>query len=427
VGNIAVLGAGYVGLTTAVCLSSLGHSVVVSDTNIEKITLLENSICPIFEEMLDKLLVESIHASRIRFITSNRKAVEESDFVFLCLPTPEGDRGEADLKYVYSAIEEIRAYLKPNTILITKSTVPIGASLEIERLIDRQDVFYVSNPEFLREGTAVRDFLQPDRIVIGSIHGEAAARVGSLYSRITAPIIYTDPVSAETIKYASNSFLATKLSFVNELASVCEVVGADADEVLRGMGLDSRIGNSYLRPGPGWGGSCFPKDTKALVVTSKLRGFEFELLQGVIRANDRHINRISEKLQMLLDIRQGGCVAILGLSFKAGTDDLRDSPAIEIAAKLRSAGFSLRAYDPVISDLKKWGLSKEITLCSSPIEATHGTDLVAVLTEWPQFRDLDPMQIGSQMKQKVVFDGRLILSRQDWQSAGFRYFGIGQP
>jgi UDPglucose 6-dehydrogenase len=425
--NIAVIGAGYVGLTTAVCLSSLGHSVVVSDTNIEKIKLLNNSICPIFEEKLEELLVESLNASRIRFITSNREAVAESDYVFLCLPTPEGDRGEADLKYVFSAIEEIKAFLRPSTILISKSTVPIGASLEIDRLIGRRDILYVSNPEFLREGTAVRDFLKPDRIVIGSKDREAAFRVGSLYSRITAPIIYTDPVSAETIKYASNSFLATKLSFINELASVCEVVEADADEVLRGMGLDSRIGASYLRPGPGWGGSCFPKDTKALLATSKFRGFEFELLQGVIRANDRHINRISERLQLLLDIHQGSSVAIFGLSFKAGTDDLRDSPAVEIAVKLRKAGISLRAYDPAISDLRKWGLSEEISLCSSPNEAVHGTDLVSILTEWPQFQDLDPVQVGNQMRQKVVFDGRLILRRRDWESAGFKYFGVGQP
>ena len=425
--EIAVLGAGYVGLTTAVCLSSLGHSVVVSDVNHEKIASLNDGKCPIFEESLEELLQQCIEESRIRFISNNCDAVKDSDYVFLCLPTPEGELGEADMQFVLSVIDEVRTHLRSGAIVITKSTVPIGASADVFKRIGRDDVSYVSNPEFLREGTAVQDFLDPDRIVIGSTSDEAASRVGMLYSRISAPIVYTDPISAETIKYASNSFLATKLSFINGLASVCEVVGADADEVLRGMGMDTRIGESYLRPGPGWGGSCFPKDTKALLMTSDVRGFDFGLLRSVIDANSRHIDRISQRLYSMLDKESDDlCIALLGLAFKAGTDDLRDSPAVEIARRLHRFGISVRAFDPAISDLSRWGLAEEIRVCGSASEAVQGASVVAVLTEWQEFQQIDPSSLGQLMKHKVVFDGRLLLARRDWESAGFTYVGVGR-
>lgn len=425
--DIAVLGAGYVGLTTALCLASLGHSVIVSDSNLEKVRILNEGKCPIFEESLEELLTSCLEESRIRFLSNNCEAVTNSDYSFLCLPTPEGDSGEADMQFVFSAIDEIRTSLRPGSIVITKSTVPIGASSEVVTRIARNDVFYVSNPEFLREGTAVRDFFSPDRIVIGSTSNEAASRVGMLYSGVAAPIIYTDPVSAETIKYASNSFLATKLSFVNELASVCEVVGADASEVLRGVGMDSRIGASYLRPGPGWGGSCFPKDTKALLATSDLRGYEFDLLRSVIKSNNRQIDRTFEKLKLLLENRsESQCVAIFGLTFKAGTDDVRDSPALEIAERLKQSGFFIQAYDPAISESDRRGLADDVSLCGSPYEAVQNADLLAVLTEWPEFKQIDPYSIAEAMNNRIVFDGRLILSRRHWESAGFTFFGVGR-
>ena len=426
-GDIAVLGAGYVGLTTAICLASLEHSVIVSDINEERIVNLGSGKCPIFEESLEELLNQCLESSRIRFTSNNCEAVSDADFVFLCLPTPQGEFGEADMQHVFRVIDEIRTTLRSGAIVITKSTVPIGASAEVSSRIGRNDVFYVSNPEFLREGTAVYDFLNPDRIVIGSTSEDAASRVGMLYSRVSAPIIYTDPISAETIKYASNSFLATKLSFVNGLASVCEAVGANAGEVLRGMGMDSRIGGSYLRPGPGWGGSCFPKDTRALLATSDMKGFDFDLLRSVIVANDRHINRIAEKLDSLVD--RGAVerhIAILGLTFKAGTDDLRDSPAVAIAVRLTQLGNNVSAFDPAVSDLRSLRLASEIQLRSSPEEAVRGASLVAILTEWPEFQHLDPNSIGAVMNRRVVFDSRLILAQWEWESAGFTYFGVGK-
>lgn len=425
--SIAVLGAGYVGLTTAVCLSTLGHSVVVSDTSVERVQSLSRGECPILEDGLEELLLKGLSRSCIRFTSSNLDAVSDSDFIFLCLPTPEGEFGEADMRFVLGVIDEVRLFLRPGAIVITKSTVPIGASLTISERIGRADVFYVSNPEFLREGTAVRDFLQPDRIVIGSEHKEAALRVGELYSGVSMPIVYTDPVSAETIKYASNSFLAVKLSFVNGLASVCEVTGAKTEEVLRGMGMDSRIGSSYLRPGPGWGGSCFPKDTKALLATSKNRGFDFNFLSSAISANEEHLERIAHRIHSLLGVKSPNkSVALLGLTFKAGTDDLRDSPSTQVAHKLYQLGVSIRAYDPAVRDVATWGLADILTLCGTPQEAAHGVGALAVLTEWPEFNQLDPEMLGSVMTQKVIFDGRLFLSRDNWEMAGFEFFGVGR-
>ena len=424
--SLAVLGAGYVGLTTAVCLASLGHSVVVSDTDEKKLRALSEGICPIFEESLQELLIQNLEEERLRFVKNNSEAARCSEFTFLCLPTPESISGEADMRFVYGVLTEIRHALQPGAVLITKSTVPVGASIAISNFLNRDDIYLVSNPEFLREGSAVKDFLKPDRIVIGSNSKKASSLVRGLYSKVSAPVIETDPTSAESIKYASNAFLATKLSFVNEIADLCELLGADANQVLEGMGLDSRIGSNYLRQGPGWGGSCFPKDTKALIATAKNKGMDLDLLQSAVDANNTHIQRIASRINSLDNHnRASRVVAVLGLAFKAGTDDLRSSPAIEISKRLVQMGNKVQAYDPACSGRASVEFGDGIELCTSPEEAANGSDLIAVLTEWPEFNELDPGSLGKVMKRKIVFDGRSMLDRPKWVEGGFAHYCVG--
>ncbi|MGZ4709906.1 MAG: UDP-glucose dehydrogenase family protein, partial [Acidimicrobiales bacterium] len=295
-GDIAIIGTGYVGLTTGACFAHLGHNVICADVVPEKIERLQRGEIPILEAGLEDLVREGLQSGRLRFVLGAANAVKDSEFHYLCVPTPQGEDGSADLTYIESAAAEISPLLAPGSIVVNKSTVPVGSTRRVEEALGRSDVFVVSNPEFLREGTAVSDFLHPDRVVIGSDDQSAAIRVAALYIGVAAPLMVTDPASAETIKYASNAFLATKLSFVNAVAAVCEAVGADANDVVLGMGYDKRIGHEFLRPGPGWGGSCFPKDTRALIHIAEEAGYDFDLLKGVVTVNDEQFARVANKV-----------------------------------------------------------------------------------------------------------------------------------
>jgi UDPglucose 6-dehydrogenase len=425
--RIGVIGAGYVGLTTAVCLAKLGHEVVVSDINAERIELLNKKLSPIVENGLEELLNAGISSGMLNFTISNSVAVQAAEFVFICLPTPQGDNGVADTSYVEAATKEIAPHLESGSIVITKSTVPVGSTKVIEAVLNRNDVDVVSNPEFLREGNAIRDFLNPDRIVIGSGNNQASQRVAGIYSLLNAPCVITDPASAETIKYAANAFLATKISYINAVAALCEGVGADVLAVIEGIGLDKRIGSAFLQPGPGWGGSCFPKDSKALVKIAEKAGYDFAMLRGVIEVNEQQYQRIVDKV---LSVRNNSeaefTVAVLGLTFKAGTDDRRDSPALFISHQLRDKGVTVRAFDPTVkSDDSATDLAG-IQLFDSMYDAVVGCDAIAVLTEWDEIRDIDPIQVAKLMKSKVVVDARNILDREVWQSNGFSYQGVGR-
>jgi len=344
--------------------------------------------------------------------------------VFLCLPTPQGTDGSADLSYIEVVAKQIGPYLQPNAVVVNKSTVPVGGSGLVAQWLGRTDVHVVSNPEFLRQGTALQDFLNPTRIVIGGDNHEAVECIASLYATVEAPVLKMNAASAEALKYAANSFLATKLTFVNAIADICELVGADVFDVIYGLGLDPRIGDQFLNPGPGWGGSCFPKDTRALVRIAESNGYDFALLRGVIQTNDEQYERIADKVVRLCggDVR-GKTIASWGLTFKANTDDLRDSPAIAILEILHGLGARIRAYDGAARGVEQFPW---IELCPSALSACEGADALAVLTEWPEFALVSPQDVLARLSQPVVVDGRNILNPLDWKELGFEYRGVGR-
>jgi UDPglucose 6-dehydrogenase len=422
VAEIAVIGTGYVGLTTGACLASLGHRVVCADVDETKVARLKRGEVPIVEDGLDRLVTEGLESGRLEFVLGAANAVGNAEFVFLCVPTPEGEDGQADLSYVERAAGEVRDLLIRDSVVVNKSTVPVGSTRVVENVLRRPDVHVVSNPEFLREGTAVHDFLHPDRVVVGADNQEAALRVGNLYSSLNAPIVVTDAASAETIKYAANAFLATKISFVNAIAAICEGVGADVRDVMRGIGYDKRIGHEFLRPGPGWGGSCFPKDTLALLKIAERADYQFDLLRGVVDVNIQQFNRMAERISTAAGDR--GTVAVWGLTFKALTDDLRDSPALEIIRRLMQMGHSIRAYDPTVrGELRDF---PDVVVCESEVEACEGSDVLAVLTEWENFRWVDPAAVRDLVSSGCVVDTRNLLDRSNWRAAGFAYQGVGR-
>jgi UDPglucose 6-dehydrogenase len=425
--RIAVIGTGYVGLTTGAYLAHLGHTVVCADVVVEKVAGLNRGEVPILEAGLDELVEEGLQAERLSFVVGAANAVEAAEFVFLCVQTPQGEDGSADLTYIRGAAAEIGPVLDPETIVINKSTVPVGSTRVVEEALDRDDVFVVSNPEFLREGSAVHDCLNPDRIVIGADDQAAAMRVAALFECLKAPLVITDPSSAETIKYASNAFLATKVSFVNALANVCEAVGADVREVVLGMGYDKRIGFEFLKPGPGWGGSCFPKDTKAMVRIAEDHGYDFDLLRGVISVNEEQYERMADKVERMVEGSIAGLtVAAWGLTFKARTDDLRDSPAIEVLRRLRARGASLvRAYDPGVADASS-PLLHGVTVVPDPYAACEGADVLVVLTEWDEFRWLDFAKVAGLMHHPRIVDTRNLLEPAAVRRRGFAYDGLGR-
>ncbi len=421
--RVAVIGAGYVGLTTAAYLAHLGHEVVCADVLPERIEGLNRGRVPIFEAGLEEMVREGLDGHRLSFVVGAGRAVDGAEFVFLCVPTPQAADGSADMRYIEEAAAEISPHLRSEAVVINKSTVPVGSTRVVERALGRDDVFVVSNPEFLREGSAVYDCLHPDRLVVGSDDHTAAIRVASLFERLEAPLIVTDPASAETIKYASNAFLATKVSFVNALANLCEGVGADVREVVLGMGYDRRIGFEFLKPGPGWGGSCFPKDTHALVYMAEQAGYDFSLLDGVIAVNEQQYGRVADKIERMAGgSLEGRTVAAWGLSFKARTDDTRDSPALEVIRRLRERGAVVRAYDPQAS-----GEFHDVEQCSDAYAACEGASVLAVLTEWDDFRWLDLDKVRSVMAEPRIIDARNLLDPAVARRKGFAYEGMGRP
>ncbi len=432
--RLGVVGTGYVGLTTGACFAHLGHHVVCGDVDERKVALLNDGHIPIVEEGLEAIVNESRAAGRLEFVLGAEAAAAGADIVFLCVPTPQGDDGSADLSYIERAAAQIAGVLKPGAVVVNKSTVPVGSTLAVERVLQRVDVHVVSNPEFLREGTAVHDFLHPDRVVIGSADSGAAERVAELYATIDTRILITDPASAETIKYAANGFLAMKISFVNAVAAMCEAVGADVAAVVDGIGSDQRIGGQFLRPGPGWGGSCFPKDSRALVKIAEDHGYNFTMMRGVIDVNDEQLERMVAKILAAAgrtgrDLA-GVTVGALGLTFKAGTDDLRESPALSIIAELRALGATVRAFDPTtVGELtpNQALVLDGIELVSDPFEVADGADVVAVFTEWPEFAKIDLSRLAARLVGPVtIVDTRNLLDPALVREVGLEYDGVGR-
>ena len=432
--SIAIVGTGYVGLTTGACLAQLGHQVTCADIDADKIDLLNRGEIPIVEEGLAEVVASARAAGRLEFVLGAATAAAGADIVFLCVPTPQGEDGSADLSYIQAAATEIGPSLRPGSIIVNKSTVPVGSTRVVERAVRRDDVHVVSNPEFLREGTAVRDFLHPDRVVIGAADRDAAERVAALYAGLDAKILITDPASAETIKYAANGFLAMKISFVNAVAAMCEAVGADVAAVVQGIGSDTRIGSAFLNPGPGWGGSCFPKDSRALVRIAQDHGYNFSMMRGVIEVNDQQRSRMVDKVIRALDghersVLSGSRVGVLGLTFKAGTDDLRDSPSISVIRDLIHFGAEISAYDPTVVDPlhpARAAALEGITLCADPYAAATDSDVVVLLTEWPEFKELDLDKLATVMAGKAIVDTRNLLDPDAVKSAGLVYDGVGR-
>lgn len=423
--KVAVIGTGYVGLATGACLASLEHEVICIDNDLDKISSLKVGRVPIVEQGLDNLVARGLASGRLTFSTSIDAVQSDVEVVFLCLPTPQADDGRADLSFVLSVLPDLSLYLCKGAVVVNKSTVPVGTAAMVKEGLKRNDVSVVSNPEFLRQGTAVQDFLYPTRVVVGADNDEAMETVASLYERIDAPVLRMKTASAEALKYAANAFLATKLTFINAMADICEAVGADIFDVATGIGMDPRIGKDMLNAGPGWGGSCFPKDTRALVRIAADGGYDFALLRGVIETNDQHYVRIADKVIAMC----GGSVddltvAAWGLSFKAGTDDLRDSPAIKILSLLREAGAVIRAFDPTAKG--EYRSHPWIEVQSDELSACTGADVLVVLTEWPVFSGVDASSVGNLMRHRRVVDGRNLLDREKWQSAGFEYVGVGR-
>ena len=430
---MAVIGAGYVGLPTAATLSHFGHDVVCAERDPDRFAALQRGEVPIMEKGLGELIAEGTARGTLRFVSSALDAVVGREFVFLCVPTPQGDDGSADLSYVEAAAGEIAPALARGAIIVNKSTVPVGTALLVERVTGRDDITVVSNPEFLREGTAVSDSLHPDRVVVGADDQRAAGQVGSLFASTGSPLIVTDTTTAETIKYASNAFLATKLSFVNAIAGVCESVGADVRDVILGLGYDRRIGFEFLRPGPGWGGSCLPKDTRALVHIAEAAGYDFDLLRGAIASNDAQMARVMDKAAAAAGgTLDGVTVGVWGLTFKAGTDDRRSSPAVALAQRLDGAGARVRAFDPTVGpedgpDGSGPADLAGITICADAYDASRGARVVVLLTEWDEFRGLDFEKVRDLMASPAIVDARNLLDPAALRRVGFSYTGIGRP
>ena len=423
--QITIIGTGYVGLTTGACLAYLGHQVVCIDTNVEKIAELNSGICPIYEKGLPELLAKGLETERLSFSDTADRKLLQNEFIFLCLPTPQAEDGRAELSAIYEVAESLKSFLSSKAIVVNKSTVPVGTCKVISQIIGREDIDIVSNPEFLREGSAIEDFLKPDRIIIGANAIEASDRVAELYSNLESPIIQVDWASAETVKYATNSFLAMKVSFVNALAAVCEAVGADIELVARGLGTDNRVGSKFLQPGPGWGGSCFPKDMQALVRLASDSGYEFELLEAVVESNAQQFKRIAEKVEKAVGKSlEGVHVAVLGLTFKAGTDDIRNSPAIAISQLLSELGAQLNFYDPLVESLPE-ELSDGIVHDSAE-KAVTNTEVIVILTEWPEFKDLDWIKFQRIAKSSKIVDARNLLNPQTLRDIGFEYASLGR-
>jgi UDPglucose 6-dehydrogenase len=430
--NICVIGSGYVGLVTGTCFADLGNRVITLDINEEKIDSLRRGIMPIYEPGLEELVERNVKAGRLLFTTSYAEALRDAEFVFVCVGTPSGVDGEADLKYVRAAATTIAETMDHPLIIINKSTVPVGTGDWTAEIVEAAqptpiDFAVVSCPEFLREGAAIGDFQMPDRTVLGSTNREAAEKVAELYAPLNAPIMITDIRTAEMIKYASNAFLATRISFINEISIICERMGADVEEVARGMGLDKRIGPHFLKAGVGYGGSCFPKDVKALAHMAQTHGMHPQLLNAGMEINNFQRKHILLKLRDVLghDSFEGVTVGVLGLAFKENTDDIRESPAVSVVRSLLNMGATVKAYDPVAME----NTAREVdgvTLCEHPYAVAEDADALLLLTPWNEFKQLDMRRILASMKQAVLIDGRNLYEPEAMRDLGFTYRGVGR-
>jgi UDPglucose 6-dehydrogenase len=430
--KITIIGTGYVGLVTGVCLASKSNKVICVDKNLDIISKLQSGTCTIFEDGLESLLQSSIQSGCLTFATDTITAIQSSDIIFYALPTPQGADGSADLSFVKSVTVQIAPFLGDGQIIVNKSTVPIGTGDIIENLIrelrPELDFAVVSNPEFLKEGLAVEDFLHPDRVVIGDGQQWAIDRIVELYRPFTDNIIVTDRRSAEMIKYAANSFLATKISFMNEIANLCEKLGADIDMVKAGVGSDPRIGNQFLNPSIGYGGSCFPKDVSALINIGHQERYHLRILDTVNEVNKiQKAKFVSKVVKGYNYITEGLTLAVWGLTFKKNTDDVRDSPAIEIINGLLVNGFKIRAFDPEgMSNFKKFNPDINIEFCDTKDDCLVNCDGLVILTEWNDFANLNYDLMSKKMKTKIIFDGRNILNKKECVENGFQYYGIGR-
>jgi UDPglucose 6-dehydrogenase len=421
--RIGVFGAGWVGLVTGGCFAELGHEVIVRDVVPERIEALQVGRMPFHEPDLSEVLERN--RDRIRY-TLDADDLADADMLFICVQTPPTYSGDADLSYVWTALDDL-PQVERRRILVMKSTVPVGTGEKVRAALEARglsNVGYVSNPEFLSEGHAVRDFMNPDRIVVGAFAEDDAAAVEALYVGIHADVLRTDVASAEMIKLAANAFLMTRISFINEIANVCEAVGADVVEVARGVGLDHRLGPHFLRAGIGYGGSCFPKDSLALKQLASNSGYHFQLLAAVIEVNELQKRRVIQKLQKHLGKLRGKKVALLGLAFKAGTDDMREAPSLVLASRLLAEGAEVRAWDPVA---RPGELMKGAALCDTVLDAVQGADAAVIVTEWDELRDLASAEVRDAMARPLIIDGRNLLDPAETRRAGFAYEGIGRP
>ncbi|WP_296814973.1 UDP-glucose/GDP-mannose dehydrogenase family protein [Brevundimonas sp.] len=432
--RVAMIGTGYVGLVSGACFADFGHVVTCIDKDASKIERLERGEMPIYEPGLDDLVATNVRDGRLFFAVDGAQAIREADAVFIAVGTPSrrGD-GHADLSYVYAAAEEIAGLIDGFTVIVTKSTVPVGTGDEVEAIIRRvrpdADFAVVSNPEFLREGAAINDFKRPDRVVVGIEDERAREPMSELYRPLNlneTPILFTGRRTSELIKYAANAFLAMKITFINEMADLCELVGADVQQVARGIGLDNRIGSKFLHAGPGYGGSCFPKDTLAVVHTAKDAGAPLRLIETTVEINDARKKAMAGRvIEALGGSARGKTVAMLGLTFKPNTDDMRDAPSLDIAPALIAAGATVRAFDPEgMHEAEK--LLPEVIMTDGPYEAVEGADVIVIVTEWDQFRALDLKRVKKLAKAPVLVDLRNVYRPDDMRAAGFTYTSIGR-
>lgn len=429
--NIAVIGTGYVGLVSGVCFSEIGNQVICVDNNEAKVDMLNEGNVPIYEPGLKELMASNMQAGKLSFTSNIAEAISQSDIIFIAVGTPSLPSGEANLSYVEQVAIEIGSHIESYKIIVTKSTVPVGTNDRVRELISSissQPFDVASVPEFLREGSAVKDTLNPDRIVIGTDSDRAIKTLKKLHRPLTENLIITDIRSAEMIKYASNAFLATKISFINEISNICEKVGADVTRVAEGMGYDKRIGASFLKAGIGYGGSCFPKDTQALIQIAGMVDYDFRLLKSVVQVNQDQRFHVIHKLEEALGSLKGKTIAVWGLAFKPETDDVRDAPAIDIIQHLSDAGAVIKAYDPIATaNFRKEVDVASITWEENPLHAAEGADALCVLTEWKEFAHIDLNELVKIMKDPIMIDGRNLYSAEQVQASNLQYYSVGRP
>ena len=428
--KIAVAGAGYVGLVTAACFAELGNDVVCVDIDEEKIAKLNNNIIPIYEPGVEDLVVRNKKNERLKFATDLKKAIRECEIIFICVGTPPRENGEADLSYVENVARAVAEAMDSYKLIVEKSTVPVETGEKVAKAIKsynahKADFDVVSNPEFLREGSAVQDFMHPDRIVVGCESERSRKIMEELYKPLKAPIIFTDIKSAEIIKHASNSFLAMKISFINAIANICELAGADVEKVAEGMGVDKRIGRAFLNAGIGYGGFCFPKDAEAFIRISEKFGYDFKLLKAAQEINNAQRKHFVRKIEKSLWIVRGKTIGVLGLAFKPNTDDMRFAPSIDIITGLQKEGAKIKAYDPQAMEKAKNTLNG-VVYCNNPYDAAKDSDALIIITEWDEFKKLDLKRIKSIMKHPLIIDGRNIYKPEDVKKEGFAYISIGR-